>query len=328
MSETVSLVMGANGFLGSHVARQLVAANQPTKVFIRSTADTRSVDDLALPEFYGDVMDRDSLRAALQECDIIYYCIVDTRAWLKDTSPLFETNIDGLKNVLAVAVEVGVKKFIFTSSIVTIGIQDQGLVNEENLFNWYDKAPAYVRCRAQAEKMVLDCAEQKGLDAVAMCIANTYGPGDIQPTPHGELIKNVVFEKTSLPIDAANPVVDIRDAATAMILASSKGRKGERYIVVAEHINQIELFAHAADMAGVPKPKLKLSIPVVYTIAFIAEMALKLVGKRTSLNRESILLTSIFNEMDSSKAKKELGWHPRSIKESIADAVKFYLANP
>ena len=67
---------------------------------------------------------------------------------------------------------------------------------------------------------------------------------------------------------------------------------------------------------------------MVYTIAFIAEMALKLFGKRTSLNRESILLTSIFNEMDNSKAKKELGWHPRSIKESIADAVKFYLANP
>ena len=126
-----------------------------------------------------------------------------------------------------------------------------------------------MRCRAQAEKMVLDCSEQKGLDAVAMCIANTYEPGDIQPTPHGELIKNVVFEKTSLPIDAANPVVDIRDAATAMILASSKGRKGERYIVVAEHINQIELFAHAADMAGVPKPKLKLSIPVVYTLSLI-----------------------------------------------------------
>ncbi len=99
MSEPVSLVMGANGFLGSHVARQLVAANQPTKAFIRSTADTRSIDDLALPKFYGDVMDKDSLRAALQDCDIIYYCIVDTRAWLKDTSPLFETNIDYLPDV-------------------------------------------------------------------------------------------------------------------------------------------------------------------------------------------------------------------------------------
>ena len=65
MSEPVSLVMGANGFLGSHVARQLVAANQPTKAFIRRTADTRSIDDLALPKFYGDVMDKDSLRAAL-----------------------------------------------------------------------------------------------------------------------------------------------------------------------------------------------------------------------------------------------------------------------
>ncbi len=328
MSELISLVMGANGFLGSHVAHQLVAANKSTKAFVRSSSDTRSIDDLALPTFYGDVTNKASLREALSACDIIYYCIVDTRAWLKDTAPLFRTNIDGLKNVLEVAVEVGVKKFIFTSSIVTVGIQDQGIVNESNLFNWYEKAPAYVRCRAQAEQMVLDCAALKGLDAVAMCVANTYGPGDIQPTPHGELIKDVAFEKTSLPIDAPNPVVDIRDAATAMILASAKGTKGERYIIVAEHANQIELFAHAADVAGVPRPKLKLSIPVVYVIAFIAEMALKLVGKRTSLNRESILLTSIFNEMDNTKAKTELGWQPRSMRESIADAVKFYLANP
>ena len=328
MAENRSLVMGANGFLGSHITKQLVESKQPVKAFVRASSDTRSIDALDVPRVHGDIMNKDSLREALRDIDIIYYCIVDTRAWLKDTTPLYRTNIDGLRNVLDVAIELGITKFIFTSSIVTIGLNPSGVVTEKDSFNWYDKAPDYVRCRAQAEDLVFEYHREKGLAAVALCIANTYGPGDIQPTPHGSLIRNVAYEETSLPIDCHNPVVDIRDAATAMILAAEKGRDGERYIISVEHAHQISLFNHAADVAGVPRPKLNLSIRALYVIAFIAQSFNKLRGIRTSLNTESVLLSHIFCEMDCSKAKTELGWQPRPINKSIEDAVEFYLANP
>ncbi len=328
MADNRALVMGANGFLGSHITQQLVEAGQPVTAFVRANSDTRSIDALDVPRVHGDIMDKDSLRAALQAIDVVYYCIVDTRAWLKDTSPLYRTNIDGLRNVLDVATELSVKKFVFTSSIVTIGLNPKGIVTEEDEFNWYDKAPDYVRCRAQAERMVFEYHKKHQLPAVALCVANTYGPGDIQPTPHGALIRNVAYEETSLPIDCHNPVVDIRDAATAMILASEKGRDGERYIIASDHAHQITLFNHAADVAGVPRPKLNLSIRQLYVIAFIAQTFNKLRGIRTSLNIESVLLSHIFCEMDCSKAKTELGWQPRPIKESISDAVEFYLAHP
>lgn len=328
MATGLSLVMGANGFLGSHITKQLLAQQQPVKAFVRASSDTRSIDDLDIARCHGDIMDKNSLREAFKDVDIIYYCIVDTRAWLKDTSPLYRTNIDGLRNVLDIAIELKIKKFVFTSSIVTIGLNPSGIATEKDSFNWYDKAPDYVRCRVQAENMVFEYYQEKGLPAVALCVANTYGPGDIQPTPHGELIKNVAWEKTSLPIDCHNPVVDIRDAAIAMLLAAEKGSNGERYIIAAEHAHQISLFNHAAEVAGVKPPKLNLSIRALYIIALTAQTFNKLRGIRTSLNTESVLLSHIFNEMDCSKAKNELGWKPRPIKESIHDAVKFYLQNP
>ena len=324
----ISLVLGANGFLGSHICKQLAQRDDDVRMMVRKSSDTRSVDELNLPKYYGDVMNKASLVQAMQECDVVYYCVVDTRAWLKDTAPLYRTNIDGLKNALDTAVEVGVDKFVFTSSIVTIGLNPSGIATEDDTFNWHGKAPDYVRCRVQAEHMLLDYCRDYALPGVAMCVANTYGPGDFQPTPHGELIKNVAFEKLSLPIDCYNPVVDIRDAAQAMILASEKGRSGERYIVAGEHANQIQLFQWAAEAAGVEAPKRKLSIPVIHTIALVAQSVLKLVGKRTSLNTESVLLSHVFNEMNCQKAKDELGWQPRPIRESIRDAVDFYLRHP
>ncbi len=326
MSEKISLVMGASGFLGSHIIKQLSAQNQPVRAFVRESSNTQTIDDLNISTYRGDIMDPASLRQAISECDVIYYCIVDTRAWLKDTSPLFRTNVDGLRNVLEVAAEVGVDKFIYTSSIVTIGLNPSGIATEKDDFNWVNKAPAYVRCRVDAENLMFEFCNNRGLPGIAMCVANTYGPGDSQPTPHGALIKNVALEETSLPIDCCNPIVDIRDAAQAMILAADKGAVGERYIISAEHLNQITLFGYAADAAGVKHPRLKLSIPVVYIIALVAQTVNKLFGKRTALNTESILLSHIFNEMDCSKARQQLGWQPRPMKQSIEDAVAFYLA--
>src|SRR5438270_3128944 len=99
------LVIGANGFLGSHVTRQLVATGADVRVMVRAGANTRSIDDLDVTRFHGDVFDTATVREAMQDCDHVFYCVVDTRAWLQDPSPLFRTNVEGLRYVLDVAVE-------------------------------------------------------------------------------------------------------------------------------------------------------------------------------------------------------------------------------
>src|SRR5262249_12642890 len=141
-------------------------------------------------QHYGDIFDDDALRAAMNGCDVVYYCVVDARMWLRDPAPLFRTNVEGLRHVLDVAADAGLKKFVFTSTTGTLAISDRKPVTERDRRNWTGGGP-YIDARVQAEDLVLGYARDKGLPAVAMCISTTYGPGDWQPTPHGSMIAQV-----------------------------------------------------------------------------------------------------------------------------------------
>ena len=99
------LVLGASGFLGSHVTRKLVEAGDDVRVMLRKTSSTKAIDDLDVERCYGDLFDDDALRTAMTGCDVIYYCVVDARMWLRDPAPLFRTNVEGLGNVLDIACE-------------------------------------------------------------------------------------------------------------------------------------------------------------------------------------------------------------------------------
>src|SRR3954470_6030271 len=114
------LVIGANGYLGSHVTRQLVDSGEDVRVMVRDGANTIGIDDLKTTRFVGDIWNDDVLRQAMAGCDVVYYCVVDTRGWLKDPAPLFRTNVEGTRNVLEVAKDAGLRRFIFTSSYVTV----------------------------------------------------------------------------------------------------------------------------------------------------------------------------------------------------------------
>src|SRR4051812_6583235 len=116
-----SLGIGANGFLGSHVTRQLVERGDDVRGMGRRNGKTVGIDDLDVQRFSGDVFDTATLREAMDGCDVVYYCVVDTRAWLRDPAPLFRTNVEGTRSVLDVARQVNLKRFVFTSSYVTVG---------------------------------------------------------------------------------------------------------------------------------------------------------------------------------------------------------------
>ncbi|HXO55402.1 MAG TPA: NAD-dependent epimerase/dehydratase family protein, partial [Mycobacterium sp.] len=192
------LVIGANGFLGSHVTRQLVAAGADVRAMVRGGANTRSIDDLEVTRFHGDVFDTATVRQAMDGCDQVYYCVVDTRAWLQDPSPLFRTNVEGLRNVLDVAVEEPIaaqlQRFVFTSSYATVGRRHGHVATEDDPIDRRRLTP-YVESRVQAEEMVLRYAVESRLPAVAMCVSTTYGSGDWGRTPHGAFIAGAVFGK-------------------------------------------------------------------------------------------------------------------------------------
>lgn len=178
MSGKPKLVIGANGFLGSHVTRQLVADGAQVRAMVRAGANTRGIDDLSLTRFHGDVFDTAVLSEAMDGVDDVYYCVVDTRAWLRDTSPLFRTNVEGLRNVLDVAVtQPELRKFIFTSTYATVGRRRGHVATEDDVIGTRGLSD-YVKSRVQAENLVMRYVAEAGLPAVAMCVSTTYGSGD------------------------------------------------------------------------------------------------------------------------------------------------------
>lgn len=319
------LVIGASGFLGSHVTKQLVARGDDVRVLIRATSSTRGIDGLPVDIRHGDIFDTPALRAAMDGCDVVHYCVVDARPWLLDTAPMWRTNVEGLANVLDVAVEAGLKRFVFTSSIGTIGRSEEGFADEDTAHNWLDVGGDYIRSRVAAEELVLRACHERGLPGVAMCVANTYGPGDWLPTPHGGLLRAAVRGKVPFYIDGYDAeVVGIEDAAQAMVLAGERGRIGERYIVSERFMSTRELYEIGCTAVGVAPPKWGIPIRLLSVAAHLNGVIARLRGTDTKLTPLNIRLMHIMTPLDHSKAVRELGWQPRPTPESIVAAAHFF----
>jgi dihydroflavonol-4-reductase len=331
VSPKPKLVIGANGFLGSHVTRVLVQDGAPAayevRAMVRPTANTRGIDDLKLTRFHGDPFDTATLAEAMDGCDEVYYCVVDTRAWLRDPSPLFRTNVEGLRNVLDVAVQQpDLRRFVFTSTYTTVGRRRGHVAGEDDLIGSRGLTP-YVRSRVEAEDLVMRYVADKGLPAVAMCVSTTYGSGDWGRTPHGAFIAGAAFGKLPFLMDGiALEAVGVDDAARAMILAAEHGRIGERYLISERMIPLKEVVRIAADEAGVPPPRRSISVPTLYAMAALGTLRARFTGKDAELSLKSVRMMRAEAPLDHSKAVRELGWRPRPVEESIREAARFWAA--
>jgi len=322
------LVIGANGFLGSHVTRQLVDAGEDVRVMVRPSANTIAIDHLDVTRFHGDIFDSATLAEAMAGCDDVYYCVVDTRAWLRDPSPLFRTNVEATRNVLEVAsrkeIAAGLRRFVFTSSYATVGRRRGHVANEDDIIDPRGLTP-YVQSRVQAEELVLRSAEA-GLPAVAMCVSTTYGDGDWGRTPHGAFIAGAAFGKLPFLMKGIElEVVGVDDAARAMILAAERGRNGQRYLISERMIALQDVVKIAADEAGMPAPSRSISVPALYALGALGSLRAGLTGKDAELSLKSVQMMRAEAPVDHSKAVRELGWQPRPVEESIREAARFWM---
>jgi dihydroflavonol-4-reductase len=329
------LVIGANGFLGSHVTRQLVSDGEDVRVMVRDGANTVGIDDLKTTRFVGDIWNNDALREAMTGVDVVYYCVVDTRGWLRDPAPLFHTNVDGTRNVLEVAKDAGLRRFIFTSSYVTVGrkrgrvaTEDDQIVDrgETSPTNRLRGLTPYVRSRVQAEELVLRYAREHGLPAIAMCVSTTYGGGDWGRTPHGAIIAGAAFGKLPFVMDRIElEAVGVDDAARALILAAEKGRVAERYLISEKMITNAEVARIAAEAAGVAPPGKRIPLAMSYALAAMGTAKARLRGTDEQLSLASLRLMRAEAPVDCAKARRELGWRPRPVEESIREAALFWV---
>jgi dihydroflavonol-4-reductase len=320
------LVMGASGFVGSHVTRQLVERGDDVRVYLRDTSLTVAIDDLDVERHHGDLHDVEAIRAAMADRDVVFYCVVDTRFHLRDPAPLFATNVESLRRVLDVAVDADLSKFVFCSTIGTIAIAPDGeLATEDMPFNWPGRGGPYIESRRRAEDMVLAYARERGLPAVAMCVSNPYGPQDFQPS-QGMMIKMAALGRVPAYLNGVSTeVVGIEDVATAFLLAAEKGRVGERYIISESYMPMRDMLTTAANAVGARPPRVGVPLAVAYGVAGALGLAGRVLGRDVPMNVTGVRLLHVMSPADHGKATRELGWHPGPAAEAIARAARFHV---
>lgn len=319
------LVIGASGFLGSHVTRQLVAGGEDVRVMLRHTSSTNGIDDLDVERCYGDVFDDAALRAAMAGCDVVYYCVVDARMWLRDAARLFRTNVEGLRHVLDAALAADLRKFVYTSTTGTLAISDHGPVTEDDPHNW-DEGGAYIEARKAGEDLVMQYVREKGLPAVALCISTTYGPGDWAPTPHGSVIARIAAGRFPFYMGFSSEVVGIDDAARAMLLAADRGRDGHRYIISDRYMSTRELHDIAARAVGRRPPRIPIPMAVMRAGGRLNDLAARLLRRDLPFAYVGARMAELMSPLDHGKAERELGWKPEPVEESIRNGARFFAA--
>ena len=318
------LVTGASGFIGWHVADQLVQAGASVRALIRPSTQ-RSAETLDWVE--GDLLRRDTVEAALRDCRYVFHVAGDYRFWARDPREIFANNVQGTINVLEAARAAGVERVVYTS---TTGILERGtaerLATEARLVSPAGFTGAYKRSKFEAF-----CEAQSRADAgwpiVTTLPTAPIGPHDIKPTPTGMII--VQFLNGRIPMLARTGLnfVDVRQCALGHLLAMVRGRPGERYLLGAvnlwlgEFLQQLEPFGrHRA-------PRLHAPHWLSYAAACASETLAKFAPGRTPfVTRESVQMSRGPHFSSNEKAERELGYEVLPIDGAIRDAVEDFAA--
>jgi dihydroflavonol-4-reductase len=319
------LVMGASGFVGSHVTRQLVERGDEVRVYLRKSSLTVAIDDLDVERCYGDLYDEEALRAAMSDRDVVFYCVVDTSFHVRNPAPLFETNVNCLRRVLDIATEADLDRFVYCSTIGTIALGKGRPATEDDPFNWEGIGGPYIEARRQGEDLVLQYASAGKLPGVVINVSNPYGPRDWQPS-QGLMVAMAAFGKIPVYVKGvATEVVGVEDAAEAFLLAGDRGRVGERYIVSESYMTMREMFETAATAVGAKPPRFGVPLAALYAIGYASSFLSTLLRRDLPMNVTGVRLLHTTSPADHGKATRELGWQPRPTAESTRRAAQFYV---
>src|ERR1700679_3562572 len=245
-----TLVTGATGFVGSHVARQLVAAGEAVRVLVRASSNLAVLDGLQVEPVEGDLRDGASLERAMQGVRRVYHVAADYRLWTPKPAEIYESNVEGTRRLLAAAHRAGVERIVYTSTVATIAVPRQGaLPNEETQAALAEMIGHYKRSKFLAEQVAVDAA-RAGVPVVIVNPTAPVGPGDWKPTPTGRIILDFLQGKMPAYVDTGLNITAVEDVAAGHLLAAEKGRIGERYILGARNMTLKQILDGLAAITG------------------------------------------------------------------------------
>ncbi len=320
-----ALVTGATGFIGSAVARALLAAGTEVRTLVRPGTDLRALDGLAVETMPGDLCDAASLRSALTGCQRLFHVAAHYTLWARDPSVFYRVNVDGTKALLEAAQDVGIERIVYTSTIGAIGLPEGGGVGtEETAITLEQMAGDYKRSKFLAEQEVMKMAKA-GLSVVIVNPSAPVGVCDVKPTPNDQILVDFMKGRMAAYIETGMNLIDVEDVAAGHVQAMEQGRVGERYILGCRNLMLKEVFEILSGLTGVKAPKLKLPhglvLPLAHVNTWIADY---LTHQTPRIPLEGVRMAKYLMHYDCSKAIRELDLPQSSVEVALEKAVRWF----
>jgi dihydroflavonol-4-reductase len=319
---------GATGFVGSHVAHAFAAQGARLRLLIRPTSRLDNLEGLSAETVTGDLRNPDTFRSALGDCDVLVHVAADYRLWVRDPQAMYAANVDGTRNLLALARELGVTKAVYTSSVATMGFREDGTIVDENTpVSLDDMVGHYKRSKYLAEQEAI-AASHDGQHVIVLNPTTPIGANDIKPTPTGQIVVDFLNRKFPAYVDTGLNLVDVDEVARMHVVAVERGRPGERYILGGENLSLKQILDKMSAITGLPSPTMKVPHSVAMAFAFFDETITgRLRGKEPRATMEAVRMGKKKMFASSAKAERDLGFRIVPVYAALRSAIDWFRAH-
>ena len=319
---------GATGFIGSHVARALAIEGAQLRMLVRKTSNLANLEGIDGETHVGDLSEPESLKSALAGCDAVVHVAADYRLWIPDPKAMYRANVDGTRELLRLAREAGVKRFVYTSSVATMHFRTDGLViNEDTPVALSDMVGHYKRSKFLAEREAVAAADA-GQQVVILNPTTPIGPNDSKPTPTGRIFVDFLNGRFPAYMDTGLNLVDVAEVARAHVAALTAGQSGKRYILGGENLTLKQILDKMSAITGIPSPTMKVPFAVAATYAFFEEWITgRIRGREPRATLEEVRMGRKKMYASSAHAQQELGFRIVPVNPAMKAAIEWFRAH-
>ena len=322
-----TFITGATGFIGASIVRELLKEGRSVRALVRKGSDTSNLAGLDVELWQGDLRDHAGLGQGLKGCDVLYHAAADYRLWTRDPVEMYRINVDGTTAILEAALNNGLSRVVYTSSVGTLGNPGDGTPgNETTPVSLADMVGHYKKSKFLAER-VADNFVGRGLPLVIVNPSTPVGPLDIKPTPTGKIIVDFLNRKMPAYLDTGLNIIAVEDCARGHLLAEQKGAIGQKYILGNANLTLREIFSILESITGLPAPKVRLPYMPILLAAYINEGLSKITGREPLIPLAGVQMAAKFMYFDPSRAVRDLGLPLTPVREALQRAVEWFRQN-
>lgn len=317
------LLTGANGFLGTHLARQLLDRGYTVRALLRSGCTTTTLDSLAVERVTGDLRDRAAVVRAAEGCRYIIHAGAMASVNPARDKAVWDVNLNGTENVLRAARLTDVERLVYvgTANVFGFGTKEQP-GDETNAYTGGRYGLDYMDSKQAATQRVL----QSGVPSVLVHPTFMLGPFDYKPTSGALLLGLYKGQLLGIPAGGKN-YVHVSDVATATINGLTKGSTGEQYILGNQNLDYAEAFRLMADVMGCRVPAFSVPKSLARIIGQFGDLQYRLTGQPARLNPAMVAVANDGHYFNPQKAINELQLPQTPIRDAILDAFNWFRTN-